>query len=84
LGAAQVFISLVQRFSLQEFLVQTQESYQKDSAERLANLTATSLELLLETAPQAQAHSEQAARKIVEALNIILSQQLLLQHVEEA
>ncbi len=84
LAAAQVFISLVQRYSLQDFLVQTQESYQKDSAERLANLTATSLELLLETTPQAQAQSEQAVRKIVEALNIILSQQLLLQHVEEA
>ncbi|HEX2984941.1 MAG TPA: hypothetical protein VHO28_15475, partial [Ignavibacteriales bacterium] len=43
----QILISLVQKTSLQNFLLKTQDWYQKDSAERMANLTATSLELLL-------------------------------------
>jgi hypothetical protein len=81
--AVQVLVSFVQKISLQEFLVDTQDSYQKDSAERVANLTATSLELLLEAAPHALARGEEGPKKIIEAFNIILSQQLLLQHVDE-
>jgi hypothetical protein len=44
----QIFVSLVYKFSLQGFLVKTQDWYRQDSAERLANLTTTSLELLFE------------------------------------
>ena len=83
LAAAQVLVSFVHKVSLQNFLVKAQNSYQQDSAERLANLTATSLELLLETSAPSQVHRDLSRRKIIEAFNIILSQQLLLRQVEE-
>jgi hypothetical protein len=84
LAVSQVLISLVQKNSLQELLVHTQESYQRDSAERFANLAATSMELLLETTSPAQRQNQEDRRKIVQAFDIIFSQQLLLQHVVEA
>ena len=68
-----VIVSFVQKVSLQNMLYETQEWYQQDFAERLANLTATSLELLLETATQEESTSEEAARTITQAFNIILS-----------
>jgi hypothetical protein len=45
----QLAVSFVHRNSVQQFLTETQSWYQQDSAERLANLTSTSLELLLES-----------------------------------
>lgn len=81
--ATQILISLVQKYALQDFLAETQDSYKRDSSERLANLTATSLELLLATASSWKHHSPDEMSKVVEAFNIILSQQLLLQGVEE-
>lgn len=83
LAAAQILISLVQKYSIQEFLVRTQESYQEDSAERLANLTATSLELLLETASETRIQGQSNKKKMIEAFNIIFTQQLLSHDVEE-
>ncbi|MCA9741638.1 histidine kinase [candidate division KSB1 bacterium] len=81
--SAQILISFVQKISLERFLAQTQDSYQKDSSERLSNLTATALELLLGTSLSKEAHVEEEKQKIIEAFNIILSQQLLLQGVED-
>src|SRR3989304_350479 len=72
LAAAQVLVSFVHKISLQNFLVKAQDSYQRDSAERLANLTATSLELLLETSALRQDYLQNSRRKIIEAFNIIL------------
>ncbi len=83
LAAAQVLITLVQKASLQRFLAETQNSYQRDTAERLASLTATALELLLETLGQTHIHADNVSRKSIEAINIILSQQLLQQNVED-
>ncbi len=83
LVAAQVLISLVQKISLQNFLVRTQEWYQRDSAERFANLAATSLELLLETTSPLPHQDAAERQKIVQAFDIIFSQQLLQQQVEE-
>lgn len=84
LVVSQVLISLVQKNSLEDSLVKTQEWYQRDSAERFANLAATSLELLLETTSRAQLQNQEDRRKIIQAFDIIFSQQLLLQHVVEA
>jgi hypothetical protein len=44
----QLLLSVIQKSSLHNFLNKTQKWYQQDSAERIANLTTTSLELLLE------------------------------------
>lgn len=84
LVGSQIIISISQRSSLQNFLFQTQGWYQRDSAERFANLTATSLELLLETTTQEAVREERERQKLIQAFNIIFSQQLLMQHVDEA
>jgi len=79
----QVFVSFVHKMSLQNFLSKSQKWYKQDFAERLANLSATSLELLLETTLQNQHINEVDAKKIIQAINIILTQQLMQHHVEE-
>ncbi len=79
----QVIVSILHKTSLQKFLLNTQTWYQQDSAERLANLTATSLELLLETRVQGPIMNERDADRLAQGLNIILSQQILNQNVKE-
>jgi hypothetical protein len=80
---AQVLISFIHKLSIQKFLVETQDWYQRDFAERQSNLTATSLELLLETAMEIKPNDITGMNKIIQATNIILSQQLLQHHVQE-
>ncbi len=79
----QLILSFLHKSSLQKFLVRTQEWYQQDSAERLANLTTTSLELLLEANISRHGADDREARTMVQGLNIILSQQLLNRNVQE-
>ncbi len=79
----QVILSFIHKASLQKLLIGTQEWYQKDSAERLANITSTSFELLYETIRTRSNLSEFEVRKIIQAFDIILSQQLLEKNVEE-
>lgn len=74
-------VSLLNKISIQELLFKTQNWYQQDSAERLANLTATSLELLLESSLDAPITNPEDEEKMVTSLNIILNQQRLQQHV---
>ena len=49
LFAFQLIVSFINKSSIRSFFDTTQGWYQKDSAERLANLTTTTFELLLET-----------------------------------
>jgi len=79
----QLFATLAQKRALKGFLYDAQDWYQRDFAERQANLTASTFELVLETALQNPRIEETSAKKIVQAFNIILSQQLLQQHVQE-
>jgi len=58
----QVLISFIYKSSLQGFIIKAQKSYQQDFAERSANLTATSLEMLLESTLEQQV-SEQNTPK---------------------
>ncbi len=83
LFSVQVIISYVQKISINRFLVKTQQWYQQDFAERMANLTATSLEMILETALQHQYLNDADNKKIVQAFNIMLTQQLLQHHVQD-
>lgn len=78
-----ILVSFVQKTSLQGLLLKTQDWYQQDSAERLANLTATSLELLLDTSRNAEYHTPEETQRIIQAFNIVLSQQKLQQNVED-
>jgi anti-sigma regulatory factor (Ser/Thr protein kinase) len=79
----QLLFSIIQKSSLHNFLNETQKWYQQDSAERLANLTTTSLELLLENIISKEPLTENEEKRIIQSFNIILSQQLLQQNVQE-
>lgn len=79
----QFIVSYIHKISLQDLLSRTQDWYKKDSAEKLANLTATSLELLLETSNMQDMNNAETEKKMVQAFNIILNQQLLQQNIEE-
>jgi hypothetical protein len=79
----QLIVSFITKTSIQSFLGNTQEWYQKDSAERLANLTATSLELLLESINPGENIDEEEKTRIIQSFNIILSQQVLQNNIED-
>ena len=79
----QIVVSFLHKASLQKSLSSTQELYQQDSAERLANLTTTSLELLLEAVHSDPPIDPTDVEQTVQSFNIILSQQTLTQTVGE-
>lgn len=78
-----ILILFVQKTSVQELLVNTQNWYQQDSAERMANLTATTLELLIEQSSESILVSGHEKSRMIKALDILLSQQQLQQSVFE-
>ncbi|MCW8849954.1 MAG: ATP-binding protein [Melioribacteraceae bacterium] len=79
----QIILSFIQKSSLQSFLEKTQKWYQQDSAERMANLSTTSLELLVGNMKSDIVRNEEDKQRIVQSFNIIFSQQLLEPNVEE-
>ncbi|PKL82455.1 MAG: histidine kinase [Ignavibacteriae bacterium HGW-Ignavibacteriae-3] len=79
----QLVLSYVHKASLHNFVENTQEWFQKHSAERFANLSTTTLELLLETSKMNSPVNETDKRKIIQFFDIILNQQVLQQNVEE-
>jgi hypothetical protein len=79
----QILASIIHKSSLKNLLLNTQNWYQQDSAERMANLSATSLELLLETSGTRFVRNDENIQEIVKAFNIILSQPLLQQSVRD-
>jgi len=79
----QLILSFINKSSINGFLGKTQEWYQKDSAERLANLTTTSLELLVETVNSKEEIDEAEANRIIQSFDIIFSQQVLQHNIEE-
>lgn len=79
----QIILSFIQKSSLQNFLVETQKWYQQYAAEKMANLTSTSLELLLENIKIQELHDNDEQEKVIQSFNIIFSQQLLQQNVED-
>ncbi len=79
----QIILSALQKSSLTGFLSEAQQWYQKDSAEKLANLTATSFELVIENTNITTSITDIQKKRIIQAFNIIFSQQLLQQNVQE-
>ncbi|OGU41336.1 MAG: histidine kinase [Ignavibacteria bacterium RIFOXYB2_FULL_35_12] len=79
----QMGISFVNKVSVNKFLTKTQEWYKRDSAERFANITTTSLELIVETVKPVDVLQPEEKRKIIRAFNIVLSQQIPQQNVRE-
>jgi len=81
--AFQIILSAIQKSSLTSFLREAQDWYQRDNAEKLANITAASFELLIENTITGQNISEKEQKRIIQAFNIIFSQQLLQRNVKE-
>ncbi len=79
----QIVISLINKSSITSFLSDTKAWYQKDAVEKIANLTATSLELTIESYNNGEKLTEKEKTRIIQALNIIFSQQILQHNIEE-
>lgn len=79
----QLVLSLIQKSHLKSFLINTQLHYQQQSAESIADLTTTSLELLLENKDIIAIDTKRETRRMVQSFDIIFGQQLLRQNVEE-
>src|ERR1035437_10346252 len=79
----QLVVSFINKSSMRSFFDTTQSWYQKDSAERLANLATTTFELLLETINQKNNIDKEGERRIIKALDIIFSQEVLQHNIEE-
>ncbi len=79
----QIIVSYIQKISLQEIVSSTQNWYQEDSAEMIANLTATALELLMETNGLKTIEDEAEKQRLVGSFNILLAQGSLQNNIDE-
>jgi hypothetical protein len=79
----QIVVSLINKSSITSFLSDTKAWYQKDAVEKIANLTATSLELTLESYNNSEKPSGKEKTRIIQSLNIIFSQQILQHNIDE-
>jgi hypothetical protein len=79
----QLIVSFINKSSIRSFFDSTQAWYQKDSAERLANLTSTTFELLLETINRKKDIDKEEQSRIIKAFNILFSQEILQHNIEE-
>ena len=79
----QIFVAFVQRGSLDDFLGETQAWYRKYSAERLAIVTSTSMELLFENLFLHKPVAAFEDKEIIYSFNVIFKQQLIQKSVED-
>ncbi len=79
----QIVLVFVQKASLNDFLTQTQNWYKRYSAERLAIITSTSMELLFENLFLEKSVSQLEASKIIYSFNVIFKQQLIQKAVDD-
>ena len=79
----QLIVSYIHKISIEALLNKTQDWYKQHSVEKIANLTTTSIELLLETSASPDLQNPESERNMVQAFNIIFSQQILQQNVDE-
>ena len=82
--AFQLIVSLINKSSMRSILGSAQEWYERDSAEKTANLTTTSFELLIESVSHdGKKISSDEAAQIIKALDILFTQQQLQRNTEE-
>jgi anti-sigma regulatory factor (Ser/Thr protein kinase) len=79
----QIIVSFVNKSSITTFLSNTKNWYQEDAVEKLANLTATSLELIMESFDIQNEITKEEKSRIIQSFNIIFSQQFLQHNIEE-
>ena len=80
---AQLLLTFYSKNAFHSFLINTQEWYQNFSVKRIASITSTSLELIVETQiTQRQMNLEQKNR-VIKSFDIILSQHIMEKNAEE-
>ncbi len=79
----QIIMVFIQRSSLSEFLTETQDWYKRYSAERLAIITSTSMELLFENLFVDKSVSNLDDSRIIYSFNVIFKQQLIQKAVND-
>lgn len=77
----QLIVSFINKAAIKNFLTTTQEWYQKESAEEIANLTATALELVIESISKTDTQDAEQRNKIIQSFEIIFSQQQLSHNI---
>lgn len=82
LFAFQLIVSFINKAAIRNFLNTTQEWYQKESAEEIANLTTTSIELVIESFDQKEELQKEKSEKVIQAFDIIFSQQQLKHNIQ--
>jgi signal transduction histidine kinase len=79
----QLIVSFVNKASIKSFLDTTKEWYQKESAEEIANLTATAIELAIESINPRDSIDTEQERRVVQSFDIIFSQQQLTHNIDK-
>ncbi|MGK9368422.1 sensor histidine kinase [Melioribacter sp. Ez-97] len=79
----QFILSFIHKASMHNFFDNTQEWYQRNSAERLANMNTTTIELLYEIVKLREDMGAEERRHIIQFFDMILNQQILHQNIEE-
>lgn len=81
--AFQLIVSFINKASIKEFINTTQEWYLKESAEEIANLTTTAIELVLESVDRKRTNSIEERKRIEQSFDIIFSQQQLAHNIDK-
>jgi hypothetical protein len=82
LAIFQFALTYLNKYASNSLISKTMDLYKKDSAEKIANLSTTTLELLLENNLDKEI-SIPTEVDVVEAFNIIFSQQMLQENINE-
>ena len=79
----QIVLAFIQKSSLDDFLGETQAWYRKYSAERLAVVTSTSMELLFENLFLHKPYTDFEDKEIIYSFNVIFKQQVMQKSVDD-
>jgi len=79
----QTALSFINSQSTHQIFQQAMEYYRRDSAERVADLTTTALELLIEQGRRGQPENAENRGRTIESFDKLLSQQMLQRNIDE-
>lgn len=79
----QMSLSFINNQSTNQVFMRSMDYYRKDSAERLADLTTTSLELLIENSRYQAPFDPKSRKAVVLSFDKLLSQQKLQRNIDE-
>lgn len=83
LFAFQLIVSFINKASIKDFITTTEDWYLNESAEEIANLTATAIELVLESVDNNKVRSIEERKRIEQSFDIIFSQQQLAHNIDK-